>query len=133
MRFELMPLIRVTGVNGADLGDRVDHMLCGKNRFLTDQAIALVMDVVFAMQITLKCEFGKGVAGAIELYHRGFEFLSGVRGEDQFRLYRKMNIHLLNMPQVFYMGQVFYTRKGRRIPLHPKRSVYGWSILRKER
>src|SRR5215813_1353889 len=35
--------------------------------------------------------------------------------------------------QLFYMRQVFYMRKGRRIPLHPKRSVYGWSILRKER
>jgi chitin disaccharide deacetylase len=29
--------------------------------------------------------------------------------------------------------QVFYMRKGRRRILHPKRSVYGWSILRKER
>src|SRR5262252_2479608 len=27
MRFELMPLIRVARVNGADLGDRVDHVL----------------------------------------------------------------------------------------------------------
>src|SRR5262245_49608618 len=139
MRFESMPLIRVAGVNGADLGNGVYHVLCGKIGFLTDQAIALVMDVVFAMQITLKGEFGKSVAGAIELFHRGFEFLRGVSGHDQFGLYRQVNIHLLNMShvfymtKVFYMKQVFYMRKGRRIPLHPKRSVYGWSILRKER
>jgi len=44
-----------------------------------------------------------------------------------------VNIHLVNMPQVFYLRQVFYIRKGRRILRHPKRSVYGWSILRKER
>jgi hypothetical protein len=44
-----------------------------------------------------------------------------------------VNTHRHNMPQVFYMRQAFYMRKGRRIPLHPKRSVYGWSILRKER
>ena len=29
------------------------------------------MDVVLAMQISLKGEFGKGVAGAIELFHSG--------------------------------------------------------------
>src|SRR6516165_3767214 len=48
MRFELMPLIRirVARVNGADLGDRVDHVLGGKIRFLSDQAISRVMDVV---------------------------------------------------------------------------------------
>jgi hypothetical protein len=85
------------------------------------------------MQISLKGEFGKSVAGAIELFHRGFEFLRGASGQDQFRLYREVKIHLFNMPQVFYVRQVFYMRKGRRIPLHPKRSVYGWSILRKER
>jgi hypothetical protein len=79
MRFELMPLILVARVNGADLGDRVDHVLCGKIGFLSDQAITLVMDVVFAMQISLKGEFGKGVAGAIELFHGGFEFLPGAR------------------------------------------------------
>src|SRR5262249_25997567 len=88
MRFESMPLIRVARVNGADLGNRVDHVLGGKIGFLTDQAIALVMDVVIAMQITLKGEFGKGVAGAIELFHSGFEFLRGVSGQDQFGLYR---------------------------------------------
>jgi len=121
----LMPLIRVTRVNGADLGNRIDHVLCGKIGFFSDQVISCVMDVVFAMQITLKGEFGKSVAGAIELFHSGFEFLRGVNGQDQFGLYRQMNIHLFNMPQVLYMRQVFYMRKGRRIPLHPKRSVYG--------
>src|SRR5262245_50853684 len=80
MRFEVMPLILVARVNGADLGDRVDHVLRGQRDFLTDEAIALAMDVVFAMQITLKGEFGKGVAGAIELFHSGFEFLPGVSG-----------------------------------------------------
>jgi hypothetical protein len=30
------------------------------------------------------------------------------------------------VPQLIYLG------KGARIPLHPKRSVYGWSILREE-
>src|SRR5262252_6975416 len=133
MRFEVMPLIRFASVNGADLGDRVDHVLRGQRGFLTDEAIALMMDVVFAMQITLEGEFGKGVAGAIELFHSGFEFLAVASCQDQFSLYRQVNIHLLNMPQVFYVRQVFYMRKGRRIPLHPKRSVYGWSILRKER
>src|SRR5499426_4200436 len=54
MWFELMPLILVARVNGADLGDRVDHVLRGKTRFCSDQAIALVMDVVSAMQISLK-------------------------------------------------------------------------------
>jgi hypothetical protein len=91
------------------------------------------MDVVSAMQILLKGEFGKCVAGAIELFHRGFEFLRGVSGHAQFGLYRQVNIHPHNMPQVLYMRQMCYMRKGRRIHLHPKRSVYGWSILRKER
>ena len=68
----------VTRVNGADLGNRVDHVLCGKIRFFSDQTIALVMDVVSAMQVLLKGEFGKGVAGTIELFHGGFEFLRGV-------------------------------------------------------
>src|SRR5215475_6834212 len=133
MRFELMPFVMVTRVNGADLGDRVDHMLCGKIGFSSDQAIAFVMDVVSARQITLKGEFGQGIASAIELFHSGFEFLPGAGCYDQLGLYRQVNIHPLSMPQVFYMGQVFYMRKGRRIPLHPKRSVYGWSILRQER
>src|SRR5262249_32568784 len=83
MRFELMPLILGARVNGADLGDRVDHVLCGKIGFLTDEAIALVMDVVFTMQISLKCEFGKGVASAIELFHSGFEFLRSARGHNK--------------------------------------------------
>jgi len=91
------------------------------------------MDVVSAMQIPLEGEFGKSVAGAIELFHGELEFLAVARGQDQLGLYRQVNIHLVNMPQVFYLRQVFYIRKGRRIPLHPKRSVYGWSILRKER
>ena len=91
------------------------------------------MDIVSAMQILLKGEFGKGVAGAIELFHRGFEFLCSARGHNQLGLYRQVNTHPHNMPQVFYMRQAFYMRKERRIPLHPKRSVYGWSILRKER
>src|SRR4029434_10205984 len=63
MWFELVKLIRVACVNGADLCNRVDHVLRGQSGFLTYQAIALVMDVVFAMQILLKGEFGKGVAG----------------------------------------------------------------------
>src|SRR5262249_49768488 len=54
MRFEVMPLIRFARVNGGDLGDGVDHVLRGKIGLLTYQAIALVMDVVFAMQIALK-------------------------------------------------------------------------------
>src|SRR5262245_20635176 len=53
MRFELMPLIRIASVNGADLGDRVDYVLGGKIGFSSDQAIALVMDVIPAMQVTL--------------------------------------------------------------------------------
>jgi hypothetical protein len=85
------------------------------------------------MQILLKGEFGKSVAGAIELFHSGFEFLAVASCQDQFSLYRQVNIHLLNMAQVFYLRQEFYMRKGRRILRHPKRSVYGWSILRKER
>jgi len=98
MRFELMPLILGSRVNGANLGNRVDHVLCGKIGFLTDQAIAFVMDVVFTMQISLKCEFGKGVAGAIELFHRGFEFLRSARGHNQLCLYRQVNTHPHNMP-----------------------------------
>jgi len=43
-----------------------------------------------------------------------------------------MNIHLFNAPQVFYLRQVFFMRKERRIPLHSKRSVYGWSGMRKK-
>src|SRR5215475_9007828 len=128
-----MPRIRIARVNGADFGDRVDYVLGGEICFSTDQAIAFVMDVVSAMQITLKGEFGKSVAGAIELFHRGFEFLPGAGCHDQLSLYRQVNNHLANMPQVFYMRQVFYMQKGRRIPLHPKRSVYGWGLLRKER
>jgi hypothetical protein len=38
------------------------------------------MDVVFAMQILLKGEFGNGVAGAIELFHGELEFLAGASG-----------------------------------------------------
>jgi hypothetical protein len=124
MRFELMPLIRVARVNGADLGNGVDRVLGGKIRIFSDEAITFVMDVVFAMQITLKGEFGKGVAGAIELFHGELEFLAVASCQDQFGLYRQVNIHLINMPQVFYLRQVFYMRKGQRIPLHPKRSVY---------
>ena len=93
-----MPLIRVARVNGGDLGDRVDHVLRGQRGFLTYQAIAVVMDVVSAMQIALKGEFGKSVAGAIELFHGELEFLDGASCQDQFRLYRQVNIHLLNMP-----------------------------------
>jgi hypothetical protein len=95
--------------------------------------IAMVMDVVFAMQITLKGEFGKSVAGAIELFDGELEFLACARGNDQFSLYRQVNIHLLNMSQVCNMRQTFYLRKGRRIPLHPKRRVYGWRGMREER
>src|SRR5262245_52849485 len=76
MRLEFVKLVLVARVNGAGLGDRVDHVLRGQGGFLTDQAIALVMDVVFAMQISLKGEFGKGVAGAIELLHGELEFLA---------------------------------------------------------
>jgi hypothetical protein len=133
MRFELMPLVLVANVNGADLGNRVDHVLGGQRAFRTDETVALMMDVVFAMQITLEGEFGKSVAGAIELFQSGFEFQAVARCQDQFRLNREVNTHPLKMPQVFHLRQVFYIRKGRRIPLHPKRSVYGWSILRKER
>ena len=87
MRFELMPLIRVARVNGADLGNRVDHALRGQRGFLTDEAIALMMDVVFAMQITLKGEFRESVAGAIELFHGELEFLASASCQDQFGLY----------------------------------------------
>src|SRR5215813_11514357 len=79
MRFEWVKFIWVAGVNGAHLSNRVDHVLGGRIRFCSDQAIALVMDVVFAMQISLKGEFGKGVAGAIELFPGALEFLSGAR------------------------------------------------------
>ena len=99
----------------------------GKICFFSDQAIACVMNVVFAMQILLKGEFGKGVACAIELFHVALEFLAGASGQEQFRLYRQVNTPPRNMPQLFYL------RKGSRIPLHPKRSVYEWSILREER
>jgi hypothetical protein len=95
--------------------------------FLTNQAIALVMDVVLTMQIPLKGEFGKSVAGAIELFHGELEFLPGLNANNKFGLYRQVNIHLINMPQVFQL------RKGPRIQRHPKRSVYGWGILREER
>jgi hypothetical protein len=54
-------------------------VLCGKIRFFSDQAIAFVMDVIFAMQISLKGEFGKGITGAIELFHSRLEFLAGAR------------------------------------------------------
>jgi hypothetical protein len=64
MRFELVKLVRRARVDGAHLGNRVDHALGGKIRFFSDQAIACVMDVVFAMQILLKGEFGKTVGGA---------------------------------------------------------------------
>jgi hypothetical protein len=56
MRFELMPFIRVTRVNGADLGNHIDHALGRKIAFLTYLAIALVMDVVLTMQIPLKSD-----------------------------------------------------------------------------
>jgi hypothetical protein len=55
------------------------------------------MDIVFSMQITLKGEFGKGVAGAIELFDGELEILAGASGKDQFSLYRQVNTHLLNM------------------------------------
>src|SRR6266536_6033769 len=80
MWFELAPLVLVARVNGAHFGNRVDHVLGRKIRFFSDQAIAFVMDVVFTMQISLKGEFGKGVAGAIELFHGGLEFLPSVSG-----------------------------------------------------
>jgi hypothetical protein len=102
MRFELMPFIRVARVNGADLGDRVDHVLGRKICFLTYEAIALVMDVVSAMQITLKGEFGKSVAGAIELFQGELELLPGLGADNEFGLYRQVNIHLINMPQVLH-------------------------------
>ena len=87
MWFELMPLIRVARVNGADLCNRVDHVLRGQRGFLTDEAIALMMDVVSVMQITLEGEFGKGVAGAIELFHGELEILASASCQDQFGLY----------------------------------------------
>ncbi len=127
MRFELMPFIRVTSVNGADLGNHIDHALGRKIAFLMYLAIALVMDVVLTMQIPLKGEFGKSVTGAIELFHGELKFLPGLGADNEFGLYRQVNIHLIDMPQLFHL------RKGTRIPLHPKRSVYGWSILREER
>src|SRR5262249_19607205 len=102
-------------------------------RFFSDQAISGVMDVVFAMQILLKGEFGKSIADAIELFHSGFEFLAVASCQDQFSLYRQVNVHLLNMPQVFYLRQVFYMRKGWRIPPHTKESVYGWRNKRKKK
>src|SRR5262245_52232963 len=76
MWFELVKIVRVASVNGADLGNCIDHVLRGQSGFLTDQAIPLVMDVVFAMQISLKGEFGKGVTGAIELLQGELEFLA---------------------------------------------------------
>lgn len=127
MCFELMPFIPVASVSSANLGDRVDHVLGRKLGFLSDKAIALVMDVVLTMQIPLKGEFGKSVAGAIELFHGELEFLPGLGADNQFGLYRQVNIHPANMPQVLHM------RKVPRIPLHSKRGVYGWSILREER
>src|SRR5262249_41879416 len=97
MRFDLTPLIRVERVNGGDLGDRVDHMLRVQIGFLTSSAIELVMDIVSTMQIALKSEIGKSVAGAIELFHSGFEFLGGGSCRDQFNLYRQVNTHSLIM------------------------------------
>jgi hypothetical protein len=87
MWFEFVKLVLVARVNGADLCDRVDHALGGKIRFLSDQAISGVMDVVFATQILLKGEFGKGVVGAIELFHSELEFLASASYQDQFGLY----------------------------------------------
>src|SRR5262247_717246 len=68
------------------------------------------MDVVFAMQITLKGEFRESVAGAIELFQSGFEFLRGAGGQDQFRLYREVNTHPLNMPQVLRETSVLHAK-----------------------
>ena len=48
-------------------------------------------------------------------------FLDGAAGV------KWVNAHPRNMPQRFYL------RKGPRITLHPKRSVYGWRVMREER
>src|SRR5215813_6191612 len=77
MRVEWVKLLRVARVGGAPLGNRVDPMLSGHCGFLTNQAIARVMEVGFAMQSLLKGEFGKRVAGAIELFPGGLKFLPG--------------------------------------------------------
>src|SRR5262249_47643337 len=49
VRFELVKLVPVSRANGAHLGNRINYVLRGMIRFFSDQAIALVMDVVFAM------------------------------------------------------------------------------------
>ena len=85
MGLESMELVRVANVGRADLCDRVNDVLCGQRSLSPDEAIAGVMEVVFAMQVLLKGQLGKRIAGAVKLFHRGFEFFRRVRGDDQFR------------------------------------------------
>ena len=74
MCLEMVKFVRLARVSAAHLCNRVDHVLGGQIRFFSDQAVALVMDVIFAMEVLLKGEFRKGVAGAVELFHSGLEF-----------------------------------------------------------
>ncbi len=67
----------------ADLRDRIDHVLSGQPCFLADQVIARMMNVIFAMQVSLKGQVGKSIASAVELFGRGLECLSRFGGENQ--------------------------------------------------
>src|SRR5262249_61712542 len=111
MRVESVNLVRVARAGAAPLGNRVEHVLGGKIRSLADQVIARVMEVRFAMQILLKGHLRKRVAGAVELFHRGLEFLLGFRTDKQFGLDRQVNAYLVNVPQQCDL------RKGAAIPL----------------
>src|SRR5215813_186558 len=127
MRVESVNLVRVARAGAAPLGNRVEHVLGGKIRSLADQVIARVMEVRFAMQLLLIGHLRKRVAGAVELFHRGLEFLLGFRADKQFGLDREVNAHSVDVPQRCDL------RKGAAIPLHPSLKGCGWSILAEER
>src|SRR5262249_38982133 len=80
MRLESMELVRVANVGRAGLRDHVNDWLSGQRSRSPDEAIAGVMEVVFAMQVLLKGELGKSIAGAVNLFHGGFQRFRRVRG-----------------------------------------------------
>jgi hypothetical protein len=136
LRIIVLALIQLSQLRAAHFRNRIYHVLSGQGGFLADQVIARVMDVVFAMQLLLKSKVGKSVAGAVELFHGGLEFLLRLRADNQFGLYRKVNAHSFKtlrryarrVNRVLIEGPSLSIRIRSRFPLHPNRSGCGYSI-----
>lgn len=121
MRLELMEIVRLAHIGRAYLRNGIDHVLSGKVGFCSNQPIARVVNIVLAMHVLLKGKLGKSVAGAVELFHRGFQLFRRVRGYNQFRLDTEVNIHSSVLCHVLAVAQEIIAPEERdlKIPLHP--------------